>query len=225
LVVGALMGVVLYRFAMATSFGVVLAVAVPLSAAIALRVPESDAAPQQGPPTMSSHQDEELARTIETLRQSVTPDRPEADNAPAPEATDRQRVAAAVNSATQHVRTFLEALDQQLKARWDLLPTSHRLILGGSTAVGLALGVVLGLLLPRWAAGAVTAMFGAAVWLPCSLWFWTALGLPGAGSLDHRPDLCLLVWAAASVTGMAVQWYGLVRGKQKKHKKPEQASE
>ncbi len=218
LVLGALLGVLLYRFAMATSFGVVLAIAAPLTAAIVLGVPADPAPPPDGGSATAS---EQIARNIEHLRQSIAEPSPHdttPDGAGEPNATERQRVAAAVHTATDRVRAFLQALDDELKARWEQLPPANRLIIGGSAAVGLALGFVLGLLLPRWAAGTVTAMFGAAVWLPCALWFWTAAGLPGGPALDRRPDLCLIIWAATSGVGMLMQWWGLVRRNRGKKK-------
>jgi hypothetical protein len=110
---------------------------------------------------------------------------------------------------------------------WESVPVKNRPWIIGSTVGGLAVGTVLGLLLPTWSAGAVTALAGSAIWLPAALWLGTAWGLPGfvgkgAGLGGLSTGGWIAVWLVVASIGVACQWYGLMpagKGKKGKGKK------
>ncbi|MBC7772958.1 MAG: hypothetical protein H7210_10720 [Pyrinomonadaceae bacterium] len=121
-----------------------------------------------------------------------------------------------LQTATARVKAFLDALSLEIAAAWEDLPGNTRVTLIGSASLGMGLGVLLGLLLPKWTAGAVTAMLGAAIWLPAGVWLATATGGTWAERLHLSAGTWLLAWAVASLVGMLIQWRGLLRKRKKK---------
>ena len=117
------------------------------------------------------------------------------------------RISAAWTTATDEVRT-----------QWAALPRPHQAVVGLAAIVGLAGGVVLGLAMPTWAAGAVTSLFGAAIWIPCLVWLSNAFGAPWRGQFDRTPAAWLAIWAVVAFIGMLAQWSGVLGGKKAKAK-------
>lgn len=117
------------------------------------------------------------------------------------------RVSEAWATATGEVRT-----------QWGALPRPHQAVVGLAAVAGLAGGVVLGLAMPIWAAGAVTSLFGAAVWIPCLVWLSNAFGAPWRTHFDRTPAAWLAIWGVVAFIGMLVQWSGVLGGKNAKAK-------
>jgi hypothetical protein len=107
---------------------------------------------------------------------------------------------------SERVRAFLETAWTEAKERWETRPPAQQTMIVGSAVVGAVAGIFIGLVMPGWGAAAVTAMFGAAVWLPCFVWLSGALSLPWLDALDRTPLQWLMVWGGASLVGMTVQW-------------------
>jgi hypothetical protein len=76
-----------------------------------------------------------------------------------------------------------------------------------ASAVGAGFfGFLVGLLFPRRSAAIATALFGAAVWLPCSLWMVNAAEAPGREFLNQGGAIgWLVVWLTVSALGFAFQ--------------------
>jgi len=136
-----------------------------------------------------------------------------------------------VGGAVGRVGAFWGAARDAWGEWWETVPAKNRPWIIGATTAGVVAGTVLGLLLPAWSAGAVTALAGAAIWLPSALWLGTAWGAPGFGSKGGgwigslSPGGWIAVWLVLAVIGVACQWYGLMPGKAKgkgkgKKKKP-----
>ncbi len=119
------------------------------------------------------------------------------------------RVSEAWATATGEVRT-----------QWAALPSAHQAVVGLAAVIGLAGGVVLGLAMPTWAAGAVTSLFGAAIWIPCLVWLSNAFGAPWRTVFDRTPAAWLAIWGVVAFVGMLVQWSGVLGGKKAKPAAP-----
>ncbi|MBL8764410.1 MAG: hypothetical protein JNM07_09095 [Phycisphaerae bacterium] len=193
LVLGAVLGLALYRFAMAVSLGVVSAVAASL-VALAFTVPEGESVSP-----IDLDQGREMVNRASDAGVAVGQDA----------------------TASDRVRAFIETISAELRSSWEAIPTGRRLILAGAAAGGLLLGLAGGLLLPAWGASAVTAMFGSAIWIPNLLWLARATGIPIPAALEFGPRGWLTVWAAVSLAGMAMQWRGLLKRRKKPEPEPD----
>ena len=118
--------------------------------------------------------------------------------------------------AVQRIRGFADQVAARAGERWNELPAAHRSVIFFSGIVGLAAGVILGLMMPAWGAVACTSMFGSAVWISGFVYLSNALGAPWVPALDRGPVTWLGVWAAAAFVGMCVQWTGLLSPRKKK---------
>lgn len=232
--VGAILGILLYRFAMAVGFGLVLGIGAPLVALVIIDRGPAPAAspltpdqqllsgvPVEGPDRISElrdqvqgrldHLSDSMAEKLAPPEEKPTPDSPPADPKEARNAAPN----AAVRNATQRVQAFMEAAGGEARQEWDTLSAREQLVLAGSALGGLALGVFAGLLLPKWAAGAVTAMLGGAMWLAAFTWLSGAMNASWHGFLEHGSKRWLIGWCAVSALGMIIQWSGLVKRKAK----------
>ncbi|HZW06613.1 MAG TPA: hypothetical protein VFF65_05770 [Phycisphaerales bacterium] len=132
-------------------------------------------------------------------------------------------------NAVEKVGQFWQSARETWGAWWDSVPDRNKPWIIGATVLGVAAGTVLGLLLPAWSAGMVTALAGAAIWIPAAVWLGTAWSVPGftprgAGTVHGlSPGGWIAVWLVVAVIGVACQWYGLMpggkgKGKAKKRK-------
>ncbi len=135
-----------------------------------------------------------------------------------------ERVEGAVGGgAVERVGRFWQAARSTWGEWWDAVPAKNRPWIIGATGVGIFAGTVLGLMLPAWSAGAVTALAGAAIWLPAALWLGMAWSVPGFGNKTPTglslqglsAGGWIAVWLVIAVIGVACQWYGLMPGKTK----------
>lgn len=196
LALGALLGLIVFRFAMAVALGATLAVALPLAAAVPLGMPEEAdeawaaiAAPSL-PPTAATPPDPSLSTSAPPTWAAIA----EGNLA------DRAGV---VTTAAHHA---LRALD----SRWAQLSPGDRAIMALSSIAGAILGVALGLVLPLWAAGITSALLGPAVWLPCIVCGIRSAGLASPEALAHGPAEWLMIWGGLAAVGLAVQGAGLL---------------
>jgi hypothetical protein len=237
LAAGALLGALLYKFSMAIGLGLVLGVAAPLTVAagMSFRAPNAGAAaPEQAARTPASEgepdgdaesdsfpaqvTEEVIRRQIDNLRKQLEGDgtAPEGEHSatPAEAPTDDARALEDVMRSTgERVQAFAKAVAEDVATGWGQLAPRHRLMLTGSAGVGLAMGIILGIVLPGWSAGMVTALLGAGIWLCAGSWLAIAAGMPGVEHL-HRPAReWLVVWLGVSALGMVVQWVGMAKKK------------
>ncbi|MGH7130465.1 MAG: hypothetical protein ACREJO_00760 [Phycisphaerales bacterium] len=138
------------------------------------------------------------------------------------------------NPTSERAREFWGALKSESSEAWGSLPSGGKVWIAGAALTGLALGTILGLMLPAWAAGATTSLVGSAIWLPCGVWLAHATGVPGHAHLNLSPIGWAMVWVVAALIGIAAQWRGLIDtdepatagkkkgGGKKKSKKPPQ---
>ncbi len=230
-VVGAVAGLLLFRFAMAISLGLVLAVMAPVMcvAVTDLRAETSASEPLTKEELLlrgvAVESDEsisrELARRGEKLRESARDAAARAVdlNAPATDSTTQDRESddksggttteQMVRAAAPRVRAFIGSVWEEVRMQWNELPSRVRVMLVGSASLGLGLGVILGLLLPKWTSGGVTAMLGSAIWLPAGVWLLAAAGLSISDRWHPSATQWLVVWAIVAGAGTLIQWRGL----------------
>lgn len=89
---------------------------------------------------------------------------------------------------------------------WDKAPQKLAAGLAGSSLVGALVGLIVGVVAPTFSAALVTALIGSALWLRCGGVLVTMVGLPGGSVLPRTVPGWLLVWIAASVIGLGIQW-------------------
>ncbi|MGE3109861.1 MAG: hypothetical protein AB7G11_08095 [Phycisphaerales bacterium] len=217
-VLGAAAGVVLYRFAMAVSVGLILAVLAPVLCVAIVDAPERHERSTgvlsrdelrlrgvpEGPAEPRSVTGELMMRG-EQLRNSMQDAL--VKSAAAPD-VDHSAPAEAP-SATQRAKAFALALADEIRAQWHELPARVRVMLMGSASLGLGLGIFLGLLMPKWTSGGVTAMLGAAIWLPAATWLIAAAGVPLTERFSIGAVQWVVVWGVASLVGALLQWRGI----------------
>jgi hypothetical protein len=198
---GAVVGFVLYRFAVAISFAVVASLAGVLISAASLQLsPQAQdaagAAVESYRQRLAEHDKEHVAATAP--RESPVAESPE------------RRLA---RDAAERAQTFLQALGSELQSRWTALPARSRFIVLLSGVAGLGIGFLTGLVMPARSAAAVTAAFGSAVWIPSGVWLSSVLDLPGRGLLDLGPTVWLAAWVVVAAIGFVVQMTGTARRK------------
>jgi hypothetical protein len=156
--------------------------------AIAEGEPDGDADLDRLPARVT---EEVIRRQIDSLRRQLDPEEPDPAAAPVDEASPEKPADAGaledvMRSTAERVQSFAHAVAQDVVTGWGQLSPEHRLILTGSAGIGLAAGIILGVVLPAWAAGLVTALLGAGVWLSAATWLALAVAAPGSEHLERR---------------------------------------
>jgi hypothetical protein len=249
LVTGAVLGAVAFRFAVAAGFGLTLAIAAPVAAAVVIGVqrpspdhpapalsldqmflrgvgrednaPDKDLSPLQAETESLEagvrDRIESLLEQIGTTRE-IAPADPSGPDAPEPAAPSSPNPSAGdpptASLAVDHAQAFARAAMDEAQAAWSGLPDDHRTILSAAAIAGVTLGLLWGLLAPRWAAGAVTALIGSAIWFPIAAGFLTSPAGPDlTDSIDLRAGEWLAVWFGLAVIGTAIQWAATAKSK------------
>lgn len=238
LIVGAVAGLLLYRSAMALALGVVMGALLPLAAATVLhfwplstgpgsaseRVEDQASAwraqgtawtDELSDRASTKYADAErenpllgFGRVVLASRASAWREQPtDDDSSESVEAATGSPIAA-LSKPGERVRAFAHQVAARANEEWSTLPASHQAIIALCAIVGLAGGVIAGMMMPKWGATACTAMFGSAIWLVCFVWLSNAMGAPWRATLDHGPVTWLCVWGAAAMLGMIAQWTG-----------------
>lgn len=194
--IGLVLGIVLFRFAVAITTGLAVGLAGVLIAAVYLHFAPKPIEPAPESPTISIP-----TPALDAVRA-------------------REQTVELAKSTAETVRTFIAHKAEEVRAAWDEVPDSARFALGVSGVAGAVIGFLLGLLAPKRAAAVATALFGSALILGCGGWLAEALSLPGHQYLDQRAVVWLPVWIGIAVVGFAVQTSGL--GKKQKKKPAEE---
>lgn len=197
---GFIVGLLLFRSAMAVGFGLVLGLLLPLIAATSLRAYSGGDATAQA--------DINLQPVVELARFDRLQD--------AAPKIDVEQVPDNLKPIAERVGECWNTLSGEVSTQWRSMPSSHQAIVLMAAAIGLAGGVIAGLSMPKWAGGAVSSMFGAALWLPSMVWLSNAFHAPWREQFDRSPGQWLLIWAGVTALGMIAQWLGLTGGRKKK---------
>jgi len=220
LVLGALLGLVMFRFAMAVMLGATLGLAAPLIAGAVLRLEPTWLQPREEAPTDSASQrflpgeegtDNFITWSENILRDLGVPlpgsDGAERRDTESPEQSENETTGdRLIKDGAERVRVFLRALGEEARTEWNALSASERWILTGSAVLGVLTGFLAGLARPKHVAALVTGFAGAAMWLPALAFLMKAHDLPGTGLLPGSPLAWLLVWCAVALVGALSQW-------------------
>lgn len=219
---GLLLGILLYRFAVAILLAGGLGVAAVLIAAASVQfqpMPDAenlrrDYADLYTPLQMPLPEHEGPAS------ESVLPE-PEGDDlaeVDTPEERDRlAQVMEGVGPVADRVRIFLRARAEEFGESWSELSSRQQAIVMSSAVAGLATGFILGFFFPGRSSAGATAMAGAAVWLPCTAWLWQKMEAPGAEHLlTLSPATWLAIWGGATIIGFGIQSGGSFRLRRKR---------
>lgn len=96
-------------------------------------------------------------------------------------------------------------LQEQVQDLWSRTPSDSKLTLTGGAFGGALLGLIVGVVMPKKSAALFTAFLGAASLLACGTWLAHAAQLPGHGMLDRGPVAWLLIWLATGAAGVVIQ--------------------
>jgi hypothetical protein len=199
--VGLAAAVSLFRFTMALTAGVVMAIAGSLGASIYLKYNDL-------PP------DTEVAAT-ETLVQEAAhfADGAEAHAPRLPDDPTKAELALWARENAQRTREFINQAGSATQERWQQVPDQHRLGVAGGGIGGGMFGFMLGVFVPRRAAAFVTALFGSALWLACATWTAHATGAPGLEMLRQPSHVWAVIWPATAAIGIIVQWISIANAR------------
>ena len=174
-----------------------------------------------------------LYRQTETLREADSFLRGSKETAP--EAADSLNVDGDQSEpADEHLRAIVVRCDaivregaDMAKSHWNALSQRERLVVVGSTLGSLALGLLIGFMMPKKATAFITALAGSAIWLTAGALLIEALLPAMRGLTDQPPTVWAGVWAFVFLVGLVVQLAGLgkVTPSKKRRKKKAEAEE
>jgi len=187
LVAGLVISLVAFKLAMGVSAAFVFAAIGIVGASITLsRTPGALPEPS------------ETQKAIQALRDSV------ADKT----SKIRDELRLSKGDAAEKVHGYAEELRQDIKGRWDALPTQSQKMLLLAAAGGFILGLLLGLAAPQKCASLVTAMLGGGAVIACGYWLLDAMNPELASKVQMGPIGIAITWVAVALVGVMVQWQG-----------------
>jgi len=118
--------------------------------------------------------------------------------------------AARTSDPAEQVRAFVDSLAEEIRPRWNELPTTTRMRITSAGVVGFLLGMASGLFWPKRAAGVISGFLGPAIFLPCAALLALSpdspFPLPSVQSPLSSPLIWLGAWFALGLVGTALQW-------------------
>lgn len=216
---GLIAGVMLFRFAVAISTGAVLGLAGVLVSLIVMTSPETqaEAGDAIGAAALQTFQGAEDGSAGETSGGGGDPAAlappPPAEFTPSVDSALSEETKQKMRAVAERVEAFLVALGDELRPRWEALPGRARLTILAAGLGGSVAGFLLGLVMPQRSSAAMTALFGAAVWLPAAVWLAHAFDAPGRQLLNLSALGWTVAWVIMAAIGFAAQVSGMRRPK------------
>lgn len=206
-VIGALVSLALMRMVITMSAAIAFAAAGLLGAMIFLHFNPSDQAAtdqalaEQSSALAESNQLEDLSNslTLEAAERSVDLINGE-DNALFDEETKQD-----ILDAAERSRAFLGRVRDAVQAELDKRPARDKTIIFASMLGGLALGLLVGVTMPKRTAALVTALFGSAVWMSAGVALLTARNGDIPQTLDRSAVVWASAWVGVTMLGLLVQ--------------------
>ena len=117
-----------------------------------------------------------------------------------------------IRDATERSKAFLKDVSERLRSDYDRRPDRDKLIILSSTLAGLALGLLIGVAMPKKSSALVTSLAGSALWLSAGVALLRSGVEEPPEMLNQPPLVWAVVWGVVAVAGMAVQ-FGLLKRK------------
>lgn len=177
--------------------------------------PEDPAAAERAPalfdpsPQIGQLAEQQTAEAMNRLNNALPPDSTASgliDDLNTEENRERLR------DAAERSKDFLKGVSDKVRADYERRPARDKLIILSSTVAGLALGLLVGVAMPKRSSAFVTALGGSALWLGAGTALIRANADPDPGFLRQPPVTWAVIWAVAAVIGMAIQ-FGLIKRK------------
>ncbi len=150
---------------------------------------------------------EQTDEALDRLNRSLNDD-PEANQLLADLNTEENRER--LRDAAERSRAYLAHVSEVLRAEYDRRPARDKLVILSSTTAGLAVGLLMGVAMPRRSSALITSLLGSALWLAAGVALIRANADPDPNFLTQPPLAWAVVWALTAVLGMTVQ-FGLIR--------------
>lgn len=182
-VLGLVQGLATFRFAMAISASLIVAIAATLGAAAWMKF-------------------EPLQRAAEVAGRSPIELAPEIRP---PSLTSAENLKAAMKPVGEQVGAFVDEAREQLRQEWIALSTKQQTTIVLSALGGALVGLIFGLVFPTRASAGLTAMLGTAVWLPAAAWLLAAADVPFREHLRQSALVWLIVWIIVAAVGWTLQ--------------------
>lgn len=189
-VLGLIVGLAVFKFAMGVSGGVALGLMGIVVALITLaRTPDALPSPEQGP-----------------LDAMIADIKARGDDLVSRLSADKS--ASAENA--RRIQTYAEEVRESVRARWQVLPPESKKLILLCAGGGFMLGLLLGLAAPVKCAGLVTSLLGSAAILMSGAWLLSAMNPELAARLTPMPERFPIVagiaWGCLALIGLGVQW-------------------
>ncbi|MBO6512524.1 MAG: hypothetical protein JJ974_00985 [Phycisphaerales bacterium] len=107
--------------------------------------------------------------------------------------------------AAQRSREFISRVVENVRADLDARPARDKMIAFSSMFAGLALGLLIGVVMPNRAAALVTSLTGSAAWIAAGTALLTARNGEIPSFLDHSAVVWAVIWIFITILGLFVQ--------------------
>ncbi len=115
-----------------------------------------------------------------------------------------------LRDAAERSKAFMKAVGERLRTDYEARPDRDKLVILSGTLAGLALGLLMGVAMPKRSSALVTSLAGSALWLSAGVALVKANSDPTPGFVQQPPLVWAVVWGVAAVAGMAIQ-FGLIK--------------
>jgi len=184
-ILGLIQGLVLFRFSMAVCAALIFGLAATLGGAAWMKF-------------------EPLKRAADVASQPVS-DLANAQGVTSLTPPSRQEIVENLRPVADKVQAFLDDAGAQLKGEWVKLTSRQQGTLVLCGLAGILGGLILGLVFPKKSSALVTALVGAAVWVPCAAWLAVAWNAPGNERLNFTALTWLVIWVCVAIAGLVIQ--------------------
>lgn len=134
------------------------------------------------------------------------------DDAVAEAGSDDRSARERLEAVAVRCRAVAAEAFEAVKRHVNGLSVRGRVVVAGATLGGLALGMLVGFVMPKKSTAAVTALAGSAIALVAGAWLIDALAPSWNHLTDHRAETWGMIWGVLFLVGLVAQLSGLGKG-------------